>query len=272
VEVFGVAGGALRVMSRDWLLGLLVVARDVGDWVKGCERGDAVEPDDGAERAGGIERVVGAERGAGADRAGADWRAGADAGRGVGAEARGAGDDALGAGADALGAGEDRALGAEDRPLDPPDLAPPRCAIAGTASRRRAAAIANRDRANMNPQRRCGRFAPATRIPEAAGFMWLRTRRLRASQRCVDVANAAIVSSSRHRRFASLVAPAADRNPSRPCERNQKRSECPTTRLSALVEPFRPKLPRASLFGELSGKGWPPRVHRCGGQAVAALE
>ena len=128
VEVFGLGAGALRVISRGWLLGLLVVARGAGAWLDGCERGAGAERDVvvGAERAGGIDLVVGAERGAGADRAGADWRAGDDAGRGAGAEARGAGDDALGAGDDALGAGEERALGAEDRPEDPPDLEPPR--------------------------------------------------------------------------------------------------------------------------------------------------
>lgn len=74
VEVFGLAVGALRVMSRGWLLGLLVVAREAGACVNGCERGAGAERDDdvGAERAGGIDLVVDAERGAGADRAGAD--------------------------------------------------------------------------------------------------------------------------------------------------------------------------------------------------------
>lgn len=189
MEGFGLAAGSLRVMVRGWPLGFGAVARGAGVWVYGCEPGAGAERDVGAERAGGIDRVVGAERGAGADLAGADWRAGADEGRGAGAEvtrgagaeARGAGADALGAGDDARGAGAERALEPEDRPVEPP-----RCAVMGTASKRRAA-IANRDRANMNPQRRCGRFAPATRIPEAGAFMWLRTRRLRASQQCVDI-------------------------------------------------------------------------------------
>ena len=201
---FGLAGRSLRVIVRGWLPGFFVVARDVGACVYGCER----DPGDGL--AGGADRVDVSERGVGADRAGADWR---DEGPGEGDEARGAGDDALGAGDDALGAGDDArgagddALGAGDdalgagedlEPEDPPDLVPPpRWAIAGTANRRRAA-IATRDRANMEPQRRCGRLAPATRIPEAVAFMLLRTRRLRASQRCVDGAMAWIVSPPRH--------------------------------------------------------------------------